>query len=218
MTEGVVIVGASGFGRETADVVEAMGVPIIGVIDDSPSEINLERLRDRGLAFLGSTGAWLSEPTHRTQYLIAIGDPRVRALVADKFDSAGHIPFTAIHPSATIGSDSRIGLGSVICAGSRVSTNVTLGRHVHLNPNSVVGHDSYLNDFVSLNPMSNVSGECIIGRQTLIGAGATVLQQLRIGSDVLVGAAALVTRDAPDGVIAKGIPAKWPEPSQSTGT
>ena len=52
--ERVVVVGASGFGRECMDVLEAMkcaGSPleIVGVVDDSPSAANLQRLFERGV-------------------------------------------------------------------------------------------------------------------------------------------------------------------------
>ena len=45
MSNPVVIVGISGFGRETADVLDAMGTPIAGFVDDGPNEANLEAFR-----------------------------------------------------------------------------------------------------------------------------------------------------------------------------
>ncbi|HHV20192.1 MAG TPA: acetyltransferase [Propionibacterium sp.] len=209
MGEKVVIVGASGFGRETADVVEAMGVPIIGILDDNPSEINLGRLESRGLAYLGGVDAWLEQQTESVSYSIGIGSGRVRELIADKFDRAGHQAFTAIHPSVTLGANCDIGPGAVICAGVRLTTNITLGRHVQINPNVTVGHDVRLDDFVSVNPTVNVSGEVSIGARTLLGVGATVLQGLTVGADAVVGGCSLVTKDVPDGVTVKGIPGRW---------
>ena len=56
--ERVVVVGASGFGRECLDVLEAMAaagspVEVAGVVDDGPSELNLERLAARGIRLPG---------------------------------------------------------------------------------------------------------------------------------------------------------------------
>lgn len=60
----VVVVGASGFGRETLDTLVAMQqagerLEIVGVLDDFPSEINLTRLRDRGVRYLGPIAGFL---------------------------------------------------------------------------------------------------------------------------------------------------------------
>ena len=52
----VVVVGAGGFGRETLDVIEAHNrvcirpedcLNVMGIIDDNPSTINIDRLRRR---------------------------------------------------------------------------------------------------------------------------------------------------------------------------
>ena len=57
-----------------------------------------------------------------------------------------------IHPAATVASDNRIGDGVLLAAGARVTTNVTLGRHVHLNVNAVVSHDCVVGDYTTLSP------------------------------------------------------------------
>lgn len=214
MTARVVVVGASGFGRECLDVVEAMqtagaDVEILGVVDDSPSEINLERLADRGIPYLGGLDSWLTTDPASTMYVLGIGSPRIRRLLVERLDASGINPFTAVHPSAVIGTQPVIGAGSVICAGAVVSTNVRLGRHVHINPSVTVGHDSALQDFVSINPAAVISGEVDVRSGTLVGAAATVLQNLTVGEDALIGAGAVVTKDVPRGVTAVGIPARW---------
>lgn len=213
MAERIVMVGASGFGREALDVLEAMqaagaDLEIAGVIDDRPAEINLERLQDRGVAYLGTITDWLAGP-HEEAYLLGIGSPTVRRILVDKLDAQGCRPFTAIHPNASIGSRAAIAEGVVVCAGAVISTNVRLERHVHVNPNATIGHDSILREFVSVNPAAVISGEVIIEPGVLIGAQALVLQQLTVGADTTVGAASLVTKDVPPDVIVKGVPGRW---------
>lgn len=210
----IVVVGASGFGRETLDVLEAMRtsgleIDIHGVLDDSPSTENLERLRARKIEFLGSTDAFLSSGDKKIKYVIGIGNPKVKEKIAGKFDQFGFHPFTAIHPSVILGSQTEIKPGSVICAGAIISTNVQLGFHTHLNPGVVIGHDSILSDFVSINPSATISGEVLILQSTLVGANATVLQGLTVGHHSIIGAAAVVTKDIPSDVVAMGIPARW---------
>ncbi|WP_156191453.1 acetyltransferase [Corynebacterium kalinowskii] len=210
----VVIVGASGFGRETLDVLEAMiaagsDVEIAGVLDDGPSNINLERLADRGISYLGRIDDWIAHADVSVQYLVAIGNPVIRQMLCAKFDLAGFEPFTAIHPTAIIGSRFVTGAGSVVCSGAVISTNVQLGKHVHVNPVATIGHDSILQDYVSINPASVISGEVLVESYTLVGAKSIVLQGLTISEKCTIGAGAVVTKNVPSSKVAVGVPARW---------
>jgi sugar O-acyltransferase (sialic acid O-acetyltransferase NeuD family) len=213
MTVEVVVIGAGGFGRETLDVLEAMiahdpaSVRVLGVVDDAPNGRNARLLTERAVPLLGTIEALLSMPTS-VQYLIGIGSPRVRAGVARRLADTPRLAFTAVHPAATIGSRTRLGSGSVVCAGAQVSTNVEVGRHGHLNPACVIGHDAKIDDCVSINPGAVVSGDTHIGGGSLIGANATVLQGLNVGANSLVGASACVVRDVPPDTTVRGVPAR----------
>src|SRR6185369_12227011 len=148
-------------------------------VDDHPSDVNLSRLR---APFLGTT-AWLAAAPPDAVAVLGVGDPAVRAALA------GRVPRAApplVHPDATVGADTALGEGVVVFAGARVTTNVTLGRHVHLNQNVTVGHDSVLADFVSVNPLAAVSGEVHLERGVLVGTTAAVLQGLTVGAGAVV--------------------------------
>jgi sugar O-acyltransferase (sialic acid O-acetyltransferase NeuD family) len=212
--EDLVIVGAGGFGRETADIVEAINLGVsspawrlLGLVDDALSPANASRTRARGIQHLGSLDELIAIDA-RPRYVVGIGSPSVRRRIAERLDAAGFSAATLIHPQTTIGSEVTIGSGSVVCAGVRVTTNIRLGRHVHLNPNVTVGHDTTLGDFVSMNPASSVSGDCVVEDEALIGVGAVVLNKLCVGRRSVVGAAACVVQDVPPGVVVKGVPAR----------
>jgi len=210
----LVLVGAGGFGRESLDVVEAINLAgklryhVLGIADDAPSDLNLRRLHERGYQHLGAIADVIdARPT--TTFVLGIGDPADRRRLADRFESAGWHPATLLHPSAGLGSLAEIGPGSIVCAGVQVSTNVRLGRYVHLNPNATVGHDAELADFVSVNPGVIVSGEVVIETGVLVGSGSVILQRLRVGQDSTIGASSCVTRDVPRRVVVKGVPGRW---------
>jgi sugar O-acyltransferase (sialic acid O-acetyltransferase NeuD family) len=214
MTTPLVVVGAGGFGREVLDVVESINsnatrplFELLGVLDTSPSELNRTRLRARGVDYLGSEADWLASG-NAASYVIAIGTPGTRAAVQSAFHEAGFSAATLIHPDAVLGSQLTIGDGSVICGGVQISTNVTLGRHVHVNPSATIGHDSIIENFVSVNPGAIVSGDVRVRRCSLVGAGAVVLQGLEVGPFATVGAAACVVNDVPPNSIVKGVPAR----------
>lgn len=203
----IVVVGAGGFGRETLDVVAALGdaIRLVGVLDDAPSEVNLRRLHDRGVTYLGTIDDWLARGDD-AEYAVAVGSPAMRRALVSRF--AGRTPATLVHPSAGIGVASVLGPGAIVCGGVQVSTNVRLGAHVHLNPNATIGHDAVVGDYVSVNPAATISGDCEIRADVLVGAGAVVLQGLTVGTDAVVGAAACVVRDVPAGTTVKGVPAR----------
>lgn len=211
----VVVVGAGGFGREVLDVLEALNetsfrskFEILGVADDLPTSDALTRLAQRGYRYLGCSVPWLGDHPG-IGYIVAIGNPAVRKRICLLIESSTALePLTIVHPSAAVGSEVRLGKGSVVCAGARISTNVAIGKHVHVNAGAIIGHDALLQDYVSINPGAIISGNVNVGESSLVGAGAVVLQGLIIGEGSTVGAGAVVTRNVLENSVVKGVPAR----------
>lgn len=216
MTERLVIVGGGGFAREALDVVEALedarpgSYEVVGVVDDAPSPAARGLLAERGVQIVGTIADWLADalPVAHDVYVVAIGSPGARHDIAARADAAGRRATTLVHPSATIGSRTVLGAGTIVCAGAALSTNVVVGRHGHVNPNATIGHDAVLGDAVSVNPAATVSGAVRVGDASLLGAASVVLQGLTVGAGALVGAAACVTRDVDAGAVVMGVPAR----------
>jgi sugar O-acyltransferase (sialic acid O-acetyltransferase NeuD family) len=219
VSSSVVVIGAGGFGREVVDVVEAVNAAsaatgveapweLLGVVDDAPTEANLARLADRGVRHLGALDDFLAGDRTGVSYAVGIGAPAVRRRVAERCDAAGLLGATLVHPSVTMGARVVVGPGSVLCAGVRITTNIELGRHVHVNLNSTIGHDTIVGDYVSLNPLASISGDCMLGSGVLVGVAGIVLNGLRIGDDAVVGGSACVVKDVEPGTTVVGVPAR----------
>ena len=204
----LVIVGAGGHGRETLDIVEAINAveptwAFAGFVDDG--EVIADRLERRDASLLGTTKI-LADTDPR--YVIGIGSPAVRAKLEEQLTAWGRTAATLIHPAATVASDNRISDGVLLAAGARVTTNVTLGRHVHLNVNAVVSHDCVIGDYTTLSPGSLVNGDVQIGTGVFLGTGAIITPGITIGDHAVIGAGAVVVNDVPPGVTVKGVPAR----------
>lgn len=204
----LVIVGAGGHGREILDIVRAAQQErrthdFVGFLDDGlPTG---DTSGPHRLPVLGGTELLA---TLDVEYLIGVGLPAQRRRVDRAAFAWGRRAASAIHPEVSLGSRLFLGPGLVMAAGARMTTNITTGRHVHLNLNATVSHDCVVGDYVTITPGVNVSGNVRIGDGVWLGTGATVNQGLEIGNDTIVGAGAGVIRDLPPGVTAVGIPAR----------
>lgn len=206
--EPLVIVGAGGFGREVLNVVDAVNRyenrwRFLGFIDDGEPDVEL--LEARGAQHLGTLDE-LAELD--AAYVIGIGNPVARRAVAERCDSYGLSAADLVHPCCELGRDVTFGAGLIATVNTVVTTNVVMGRHVHLNLNSTVGHDCRLGDYVTINPGANISGSVTLGDSVTIGTGASVIQGKSIGHGSTIGAGAAVVTDIAPNSIAVGVPAR----------
>lgn len=179
MTTPLFIIGAGGFGREVFSIIEALqsfgSVPhLAGFIDDNPSAADLERVAVLEPRVVGSVHDLIGR-TEPFSAVLAIGSAFSRETIAGLLE---HSPVTfpvLVHPDTTIGRDVRLAEGVVVAAGSRLSTNIQVGKHVHIDQNAAVGHDCSLGEYSRLNPQACLSGSVTIGRGALVDANATVL-------------------------------------------
>lgn len=212
----VVVIGGGGFAREALDVIDAHNIArplekivVVGIVDGDLDIQSRELLAARGVKALGSDGEWLRDGDRTLPYLLAVGDPSLKQRIDERYRSAGlRVHAGVVHPAVGLGSATTFGEGTIVCAGAQISTNVTTGRHVHVNPNATVGHDARLADYVSINPAAVVSGHVDLQTGALVGAGAVILERRLVGAWSTVGAAACVVKDVPSGTTVKGVPAR----------
>lgn len=204
----IVIVGASGFGKEVAFLIEDINAQsprwrVAGFLDDNPARQGTSCL---GLPVLGGVD-WLQ--MHRdVACAVGVGDPRVRRRIVRRIEGWA-IQFPClIHPSVVMHRTVSMKDGVIICAGNILTVEISLGRHVHLNLMNTVGHGAVLGDFCTVYPGVNISGDVTFQAGVSMGTGSEVIQGLRVGAGTVVGAGATVVRDLEGDVVAVGSPAK----------
>jgi len=203
----LVILGAGGFGREVAWLVEEINEAeptwdLVGFIDDFVTGPTVE-----GYKVLGPK-AVLSLLDPMPKLVCAIGDPKVRKKVVQPLEDMGYKFATLIHPSVRMSRYVTIGEGSIICAGTLLTTNIHIGKHSILNLDCKVGHDTMLGDYASLMPGVNIAGEVRVGEGCYFGLNACVINRVTVGEWSVIGAGATVVKDIPSRVVAVGVPAK----------
>lgn len=212
MTTPIAIYGAGGFAREVLQIVldinaQSPHAPIwkpVGFIVDA-ALLDVEPVHD--LPILGALEWLASNPL--THIVIAVGSSVARRRIAASVESTCANPFaTLVHPRAWVGRHVAIGQGSVVCAGSQVTTDIHIGRHVHVNIGSTIGHDAVLGDFVTLNPGVNVSGNVSLGEGVEVGTGSVLIPYASIGDWSIVGAGSVVTKPLAANITAVGAPAR----------
>lgn len=203
----IVIIGAGGFGREVAWLIEEINKTekewnIIGFVDDNEA-IQGEHIN--GYKVIGNI-EWLKN--QELNVVSAIGDPIVKKKVLNRISNSKNKYPILIHPSVICSDIVNIGDGSIICAGTIITVNIEIGKHVIINLDCTVGHDAVIGDFSTVLPSVNVSGFARVEECVNIGTGSTIIQGVSVGENTIIGAGAVVVKNLPANCTAIGIPAK----------
>ena len=139
--------------------------------------------------------------------VVAIGNPQVRKKFVDNLP-ANTTYASIIHPSAIIYKWVEIGEGCIIMAGSIVSCNIKMGKHIHLNSATTIGHDCVLGDYFTTAPAVNISGSCLIGDCVYFGTNSAVKQGISICDNAVIEMGGIVVKDITEEGVYVGVPVK----------
>ena len=203
---------ALGIGHNTPvfiDLAEACGYTVVGLY-----HYNNERTGelDHGFRIIGSfDDLFYKGDLSNMNFLLTMGDNKIRHELTDKIISLGGNVPTLIHPSAVISRFAQISpIGVYISPFTYVQADTSIGKntillsHVNISHTTKIGNSCF------------VAGGAIIGAYTIvedyvfIGQGALSISNkvACIGEDSYIGARCLVTHDVPSKVVVSGIPGK----------
>ena len=207
----LVIIGAGGFAREVAWLVDDINADkntweLLGFIDEDDAKYgvfynNYPVLGD--FDFLHKKD--LKEPVY---CVCAVGNPKNKRILVKKAEEWGYRFANLIHPSVKISKHVKIGVGNIICVGNVITVNVFIHNHVIINLNCTVGHDVIIDNYSTILPAVNISGNVRFGMGCNIGTNASIIQGVTVGEWSIIGAGATVTSDIPPNCTAVGVPAK----------
>jgi sugar O-acyltransferase (sialic acid O-acetyltransferase NeuD family) len=187
----------------------------IGFLDDAPS---VQKTMVQGIPVLGSLdkAAALGD----VFFVNGIGSVRNYLRKPEILARAG-IPNerfeTIVHPSADVSVSATLGPGTVVLQNVTIASQVRVGAHVIILPNSVLSHDDVVGDFTCIAGGVCVSGAVTVGRSCYLGSNCSIIERIRIGDESLVGIGSVVLKDIPAGSIYVGNPARFLRSSRQPG-
>lgn len=202
------IIGAGGFGREVAWIVER--------INSIKPTWNLKGFIDDNETLWGSTegeyhvfgGCEYLSALEDVYAVCAVGSSNVRKKIIEKLKDTSVKFATLVDPSVLYSNSVKIGEGAIVCAGTIITVDVNIGDHVIVNLDCTIGHDAVIDDFVTIYPSVNVSGNVLIGECSELGTGTQIIQGKKVISNTIIGAGAIVVKDCLESGTYVGSPAK----------
>lgn len=202
MKKKICIIGTGGFAKEVLWLIHDLGRLNEVACFMEPDEIWKER------QILGIE-VWPQSRFDAEQHTatIAIGNSKIREKVVAQLPSNTTYE-TLIHPAARLAPWLTIGPGCIIGAQSIITCDVVIGKQVHINCLSTIGHDCIIGDFTTTTAAVNISGNCVLGKHTYWGNGSTIRQGLKVCDEVTIGMGAVVTKNIEEPGVYVGIPAQ----------
>ena len=201
MNRRIVIIGASGHGKVIADIAKKNGYAEIVFLDDNKliKEYN-------GYPVVGT-----SEDTNQygdSDFIVAIGNAQIRQEIQTRLIETGRHLTTLIHPSAVVGENVSLDIGTVVMAGAVINPCTKIGKGCIINTCASVDHDCLIGNYSHISVGAHLAGTVTIGSRTWIGIGAVVSNNIKITGDCMIGAGAVVVKNISETGTYVGVPAR----------
>lgn len=204
----LLLVGGGGLAREVLATVRLFPDEWkpVGALDDDPTRHGADL---DGLPVLGGSEIVHDMPDAAVLVCIASARrPLGRMNVVGRINLPQDRYATIVHPAASVPEGAALGPGTVLLAGTVVTTPLRLGAHVVAMPHVLVTHDDEVADGVTFAGRAALGGAVRVGESAYLGQGSCVREGVTIGAGAVVGMGSVVLTDVPAGEVWVGNPAR----------
>lgn len=203
----IVVIGAGGQARVVYEILSHdKNMEIVAFVNNMVREPGENIM---GIPILGDHSVLRSFVKEDVKgFIVAVGNNKIRAQHFNETCSLGLKPINAVHPSAHIAFNAKIGKGVVVAIGAIITTEAKIGNNTIINTGAIIEHEDIVEDHVHIGPGTCLAGRVTVKKGTFIGMGCAVKDHITIGENVTIGAGSVVLEDIPDNAVAVGSPAR----------
>ncbi len=207
----LVIIGASGFGRDVVDIVKVLpnygdDIVVKGFVVHKEEYLNSMDYYPQYPPILGLVKDY--KIRNDEVFLCTLGDVNEKKSVVQELVDKGAEFYTLIHPTARISPTATIGKGTIVEANATIGAGALVGNHCLIQTSSVVAHDNVIGDFSRLDCNVVCVGNVIVEEGVTIHTSAVINHGVRLGAYSKVGALSFVIRKVENNTTVYGNPAK----------
>jgi sugar O-acyltransferase (sialic acid O-acetyltransferase NeuD family) len=171
MGNSIVIIGAGGHGKVVCDAILAQNkFNICGFVDSS---IPKDSVVINNYKVIAHPDDIASLKSHVDFFVVAIGNNKIREKLFYQLKEVLKVA-TIIHPSAIIGSEVKIGAGTVVLANTVINTSAEIGENVIVNSMVVIDHDCKIGNHIHLSIGTMVGSSSSISNGYLSAIGENI--------------------------------------------
>ena len=212
-TKRIIVYGAGQIGNMVLSILDLVSnIEIAGFVDDN---VEIWGKKIWGYNVLGGRDYLECPKEAYDGVILALGVVEARVKVGRIIRELGIEQINAIHPSAIISTDVKLGYGNIIGAGVNLFVNPAIGNNVFIGPGVIVSHDTFVGDYALLSVGSVIGARVTLEEGAFIGAGATVMptgwgekSRLLVGKYSIVGVGSVVIRDVKAYSVVAGSPVR----------
>jgi sugar O-acyltransferase (sialic acid O-acetyltransferase NeuD family) len=204
----LLIIGARGFGREVYSLATQTKEfnkewTIKGFLDDKADALD---------GFNNYPEIISSVEDYEVQeddvFICALGDTVQKKKYISMIIGKGGRFINIIHPTAIVSTNTKLGVGTIICPFTYVSNDIKMGNFVTIQTHAAVGHDTTIGDYAQINALTFFGGYSRIEEGVTVNPGAMVAPKKKVGENSTIGLNSAVIKDIKPNCTAYGNPAK----------